>query len=76
MKQTFSYLTKREFQVLELVANEYSNKEIAHILHVSVATIETHRKNLFMKLGAKNMAGMIKRAFDRGILTPTYHKIS
>lgn len=75
MNQKISYLTKREFQVLELVAEEYSNKEIANLLYVSVATVESHRKNLFMKLGAKNMAGMIKRAFDKGILTPAYVKI-
>ena len=61
-------ITKRELEVLQLVAEEYSNKDIAEKLSVTVGTVETHRKHLFYKLGARNMAGLIKRAFDQRIL--------
>ena len=63
-------ITTREYEVLTLVASEFSNKEIATQLHVAVGTVESHRKNLFMKLGARNMAGLIRRAFDSRILYP------
>jgi len=62
-------LTNREYEVLKLVSEEHSNKEIADKLYVSVGTVETHRRNLFQKLGARNMAGLIKRAFDHRILS-------
>ena len=64
-------LTKREIEVLKLVADEYSNKEIAAKLFVAIGTVETHRKNLFLKLGARNMAGLIKRAYEHRILSVT-----
>lgn len=61
-------LSKREIQIVELIANEYSNKEIAQELFISVGTVETHRRNIFQKLGAKNMAGLIHRAYQLRIL--------
>ena len=61
-------ITKRELQVLRLVAEEYTNKEIAQHLEISVGSVESHRKNLFNKLSARNMAGLIKRAYDNGLL--------
>jgi DNA-binding CsgD family transcriptional regulator len=63
-------LTNREYDVLRLVADEFSNREIASRLSITVGTVESHRKNLFLKLRAKNMAGLIKRAFDNRILFP------
>lgn len=62
-------LTKRELEVLRLVADEYSNREIAEMLFVAIGTVETHRKNLFLKLGARNMAGLIKKAYENRILS-------
>ena len=61
-------LSGREIEVIHLIAQEYSNKEIAATLHISVGTVETHRRNIFMKMGAKNMAGVVHRAYQRGIL--------
>ena len=54
----FSSLTEREIEVLKLIAQEYSTKEIAGQLFISVNTIETHRKNLIKKLRVKNVVGL------------------
>ncbi len=51
-------LTKREVQVLKLVAQQYSTREIAEELHISESTVETHRKNLMRKVKVKNSVGL------------------
>jgi len=61
-------LTIREQEVLGLISSELTASEIAEKLFVSVRTIETHRKNLMDKLGAKNTAGIVYRAMKLGIL--------
>ena len=53
-----SSLTKREVQVLKLVAQQYSTKEIGDELHISESTVETHRKNLMKKVKVKNSVGL------------------
>ena len=53
-----SSLTKREVQVLKLVAQQYSTREIANELHISESTVETHRKNLMKKVKVKNSVGL------------------
>jgi len=53
-----SSLTKREIQVLKLVAQQYSTREIAEELHISESTVETHRKNLMKKVKVKNSVGL------------------
>lgn len=63
-----SVLTKREIEVLKLIANEYSNPEIAEKLHISVRTVDTHRRNLLEKLQVKNTAGLVKYAIKNGML--------
>lgn len=55
-------LTRREKEVLELIAEGMTNGEIAAKLFVSVTTVDTHRKNLLAKFNAKNVASMIKAA--------------
>lgn len=61
-------LTKREKEVLRLIADEFTSTEIAEKLFLSVKTIETHRANLMHKLQARNSAGLIKVALDKGLL--------
>ena len=61
-------IAEREMEILLLIADEYSNKEIAEELHISVGTVEVHRRNLFLKTGATNMAGLIHRAYQLGVL--------
>jgi DNA-binding NarL/FixJ family response regulator len=53
-------LTKREQEILELVALEYTTKEIADKLFLSPRTIETHRANIMRKLDVKNAAGLVR----------------
>ncbi len=59
-------LTRREVEVLRLIAEEYSNPEIAEKLFISIRTVDTHRRNLLEKLGAKNTAGLVKYAIKHG----------
>ncbi|UXP32326.1 response regulator transcription factor [Reichenbachiella agarivorans] len=61
-------LTDREIEVLKLIAEEYSNPEIAEKLFISIRTVDTHRRNLLDKLGAKNTAGLVKYAIQKGLL--------
>lgn len=61
-------LTRREKQVLQLISEELTTSEIAHKLSLSPNTIESHRKNLFLKFGVKNVAGLIKKAMERQLI--------
>jgi DNA-binding NarL/FixJ family response regulator len=61
-------LTDREIEVLKLIADEYSNSEIAEKLFISIRTVDTHRRNLLEKLGAKNTAGLVKFAIQEGLI--------
>lgn len=65
---TISRLTSRELEVLTLLSQEYSTKEIAAKLNLSNSTIESHRRNLLIKMQVRNVAGLIRRAFEVGIL--------
>lgn len=61
-------LTKREKDVLKLIANEYTTSEIAEKLFISQNTVETHRKNLLSKLQLRNSAGLARYATESGLL--------
>ena len=61
-------ISNRELQVLHLVAYEHSTKEIAKELYISEHTVITHRKNLLLKMDAKNTAGLVRRGFEQGLL--------
>jgi len=61
-------LTEREKEVLELIAQEYTTKEIGDKMFVSLKTVETHRKNLLVKFEVKNMVGLVKKAMELGLL--------
>ncbi|WP_304488759.1 response regulator transcription factor [Dyadobacter sp. CY347] len=62
------FLTKREIEILRLVASEYSTNSIADQLFISGKTVETHRRNLFQKLGVKNSVGLTKVAVRLGVV--------
>lgn len=55
-------LTKREQQILELIANELTTEQIAQNLHISIPTVESHRRNMFRKLGVQSVVGLIREA--------------
>lgn len=61
-------LTPRELDVINLIINEHTTLQIAEQLHLSHYTVETHRKNILRKTGAKNLAGLVKFAVDNNIL--------
>ncbi|SDD55846.1 DNA-binding response regulator, NarL/FixJ family, contains REC and HTH domains [Dyadobacter soli] len=63
-----NFLSKRELEVMQLVASEYSTNRIADQLFISEKTVETHRRNLFQKLGVKNSVGLTKVAVRLGIV--------
>ena len=53
-------LTKRESQILHLILQELSSAEISRNLEISLRTVETHRKNIMKKTGARNIVGLVK----------------
>lgn len=61
-------ISPREIEVLKLIAQEFSNSEIAEKLYISIRTVDTHRRNLLEKLGAKNTAGLVKFAIQKGLV--------
>lgn len=62
-------LTRREEDILKLVASEFTTREIADKLCVSQKTVETHRAHLFQKLGVRNIAGLVREAILRGYIS-------
>ena len=63
-----SLLTNREIDVLKAIASGMQTKEIAERLHVSVNTVETHRKSLFMKFEVRNSVELVLKAINNGII--------
>ena len=62
-------LTRREVEVLKLIADGLTNQEIAKKLFISSWTVDSHRKNLLLKYNAKNTAILIKIAVTNGIIS-------
>lgn len=61
-------LSEREWGVLKLLAEGYTNKEIAGLLHISSKTVETHRSRIMDKLGLNNLADLVKYAIRKGLI--------
>ncbi len=61
-------ITKRELEVVKLIAREYTTQQIADALFVSTNTVATHKRNLFVKMDVKNSVGMVKKAVDWGMI--------
>lgn len=62
-------LTRREVEVLKLIADGLTNQEIADKLFISSWTVDSHRKNLLLKFNAKNTAILVKTAVTSGIIS-------
>lgn len=69
-RATASPLTPRQREILTLVANGKSTKEIAHTLNLSVKTVETHRAQLMERLNIHDVAGLVKYALHVGLIPP------
>lgn len=61
-------LTERELEILKLIAEEYSNAQIANTLFISERTVETHRKNMLRKTNNKTIVGLLKYALEKQII--------
>ncbi len=68
IRTAYLELTGREKEILNLIANEYSTKDISNKLVISIRTVETHRRNIMKKLGVKNTAGMMKLSLEHNLI--------
>lgn len=69
-KTSWDTVTQREREVLKLLAEGHSNKEIGDLLHISVKTVEKHRANLIDKLDLHNVAQLTAYAIKQGLVEP------
>jgi DNA-binding NarL/FixJ family response regulator len=69
-EEEFDVLTPRELQVLKLIAEAYTSKEIAQELVISVKTVERHRQNILDKLGMSDRVELTRYAVRRGLIQP------
>lgn len=60
-------LTKREVEIIRMIAKELTSKQIGDALFISEFTVGTHRRNIMKKLNAKNVAGLLKFARQHGL---------
>jgi DNA-binding NarL/FixJ family response regulator len=63
-------LTEREREILQLVAEGQTNREIADLLTVSIKTVQAHRANIMEKLGAHDRTDLVRYAIRAGIISP------
>lgn len=63
-------LTPREQEVLKLIAEAHTNKQIGEILHLSEKTVESHRGNILRKLGMRDRVELVRYAIRRGLVEP------
>ena len=69
-EEQFDILTPRELQVLKLIAEAYTSKEIADELVISIKTVERHRQNILDKLGMNDRVELTRYAIRRGLIQP------
>jgi DNA-binding NarL/FixJ family response regulator len=69
LRDSYDLLTDREKEVLQMLAEGKSNKEVALLLNLSLYTVETHRANLMQKLGLHNTAEIVLYAVRKKIIT-------
>jgi DNA-binding NarL/FixJ family response regulator len=67
----YDTLTDREKQVLKLVAEGHSNKEVADVLGITVKTAMSHREHVMLKLDVHNRTELVRFALERGVLPPS-----
>ncbi len=68
-KESYDGLTNREREILKLIAEEHTNQDIADLLVLSIATVQTHRAHIMAKLGLRSPAELIKYAVRHGFIT-------
>jgi DNA-binding NarL/FixJ family response regulator len=65
----YDALSEREREVLQLIAEGHSSKEVAEVLSISPATVETHRAHILQKLDVHNTAELVLYAVRRGVIS-------
>lgn len=65
-------LTPRQRDILRLVSIGHTNREIAEVLDISIRTVEVHRFNLMRRLNVRNVAQLLRRALQLGLLAKTF----
>ena len=63
------HLTKREKEIIQKIADDFSNQQIADELHISLRTVETHRRNIMQKLKVKTVVALLKYASQHNIIS-------
>jgi DNA-binding NarL/FixJ family response regulator len=66
----FDPLTPRELEILKLIAEAHTSREIADALVISVKTVERHRANIMEKLGMRDRVELTRYAIRRGLIEP------
>lgn len=66
-------LSERELEIIKMIAEGYTNAQIAALLYISNHTVNTHRKNIMKKLGINNTAGLVMLAVKSGLVTPDHY---
>ncbi len=69
-EETFDVLTPRELEVLKLIAEAYTSKQIADALFISIKTVDRHRQNILDKLGMRDRVELTRYAIRRGLIQP------
>jgi DNA-binding NarL/FixJ family response regulator len=69
-EEQFDVLTPRELEVLKLIAEAHTSKEIAKTLFISIKTVERHRQNILDKLGMSDRVELTRYAIRRGLIQP------
>jgi DNA-binding NarL/FixJ family response regulator len=69
-EEQFDVLTPRELEVLKLIAEAYTSKQIAEQLFISVKTVDRHRQNILEKLGMRDRVELTRYAIRRGLIQP------
>ena len=69
LSDSYHLLTDREKEVLQLLAEGRSNKEVATLLDLGLSTVETHRANLMQKLNLHNTAEIVLYAVRKGLIS-------
>ena len=65
-------LTVRQREILQLIAEGHTTKQIASLLHLSTKTVETHRSQLMDRLGIRHIAGLVRYAVRTGLVAPDH----
>ena len=72
----FNQLTPREGEILRLITDGFTNREIAEHLSLSTRTVESHRARIMIKLATYDVAGLVKYAIRSGITSVNNHRVT